>query len=269
MDCRVTLAQINPMLGNLEKNLELHFAEIEAARKAGSQLVLFPELSLSGYFLKDQTSEIALRLDAPLLAKLADDNVAVVTNDFELSGDQRVIVVSGPNQGGKTTFARMFGQLHHLASLGFPVPGRKARLFLPDNILTHFEREEDLGNLSGKLQDDLKRVHDILDVANGNSIVIMNEIFTSTTLSDAILLGKRIMARILELDLLCVCVTFIDELALLGPKVVSVASTVVPNDPATRTFKIVRKSADGKAYAVFVAERYGLTFNQITERLSS
>jgi hypothetical protein len=56
-------------------------------------------------------------------------------------------------------------------------------------------------------------------------------------------------------------------LASLGQKVVSVASTVDPNDPATRTFKVVRKAADGKAYAVFIAERYGLTFDQITERL--
>ena len=51
MDCRVTLSQINPTLGNLQKNFELHVAEIEVAKQAGSQLVLFPELSLSGYFL--------------------------------------------------------------------------------------------------------------------------------------------------------------------------------------------------------------------------
>jgi hypothetical protein len=47
------------------------------------------------------------------------------------------------------------------------------------------------------------------------------------------------------------------------------ASTVVPENPAQRTFKIVRKPADGKAYAVFVAERYGLTFDQIRERVPS
>ena len=51
MDCRVLLAQVEPTLGNLERNLEIHLAEIDAARAAKIDLVLFPELSLTGYFL--------------------------------------------------------------------------------------------------------------------------------------------------------------------------------------------------------------------------
>lgn len=163
----------------------------------------------------------------------------------------------------------MFGQLHYLSGLGCIAPGRRLKLFLFDQILTHFEREEDISNLHGKLQDELVRLHDILNRATSRSIIIMNEIFSSATLKDAIYLGTNVLEQIVQLDALCVCVTFVDELTLLSDKIVSAASTIVPEHTAVRTYKIVRKPADGLAYAMSIAEKYGLTRRQILERIKS
>ena len=148
------------------------------------------------------------------------------------------------------------------------VPGCEAELYLFDRILTHFEREEDLTNLSGMLQDDLMRLRDLFDKATGESIIIINEIFGSTTFMDALSLGKRMMTALDRLDALALVVTFLDELATHSPKTVSMMSTVDEEDPGKRTFKIVRKPPDGLAYAMHLAKRHAVTYEQIIGRLA-
>lgn len=234
---------------------------VRPLRAAGLSFCL-PEISGSSkqIFARDT-------FDLALAARRVPAGSEIVPNDFELAGGERILVVTGPNQGGKTTFARTFGQLHHLAAVGCPVPGSAARLFLPDQILTHFERQETL-NLTGKLEDELVRIKQILHTATPDSIVIVNEIFSSTTVSDALFLARELLAKIVELDLLCVYVTFIDELASYGATVVSMASTVDPGNPAERTYKVLRRPADGLAHALAIARKHHVSYEQLRGRMS-
>ena len=222
----------------------------------------FPKISDS-----DKEIKVTGSFDFSLAGKLLKLGEKVVCNDFELNGKERVFVVTGPNQGGKTTFARMFGQIHHIASLGLPVPGRHAQLFLMDRIFTHFEREEKITALEGKLKDDLVRIHHILSLATPQSVIITNEIFSSTSLADGKVLGGKIMQHIWNLDCISVFVTFLDELAATGGKNVSMIATIDEIDSTRRTFSIKRGEPNGLAYALALAKKHGLSEEQLSLRI--
>jgi DNA mismatch repair ATPase MutS len=206
--------------------------------------------------------------DLALAIKSADGSRPLVGNSFNLSDPERIFVVTGPNQGGKTTFARTVGQCAYLASLGCPIPARRGRFTLPDQIYTHFERKEALSSLHGKLEDELVRIHDILSRATATSVIIMNESLSSTTVSDALLISTEILERILELRCVAVCVTFLDELASADRACVSMVGEVAPDDPTRRTFTFTRRPADGLAYAAALADKHGLSHDVLRRRIS-
>ncbi|WP_433598132.1 MutS-related protein [Nocardia sp. CA-135953] len=205
--------------------------------------------------------------DAALAPQLIREQTPLVRNDFRLDGAERVLVVTGPNQGGKSTFARMCGQLAYLAALGCPVPAARARVPLTDNVFTHFVREDDVSDPDGGLARELARLHDILARISEHSLVVLNESLSTTTVGDATRLGSEVLRQIIERGAVAVYVTFLEELADLGPEVVSMVAGVEPGDDALRTFRIARRPPDGLAHAAVVAQRHGLTYDAIRARV--
>lgn len=254
------------VIARFDREVQFYISSLEQLEQVKKAGLVFCYPTVSSLCKEVEALET---FDLALANQLTRGCKDVVTNSFYFKGPERIFVVSGPNQGGKTTFARTFGQLHYLAALGCPVPGVSAKLFLFDIIFTHFEKKENVQNLRGKLEDELIRINEILQNATPNSIVIMNESFLSTTLNDALFLSREVMKRIADSNLLCVTVTFLDELASFNETTVSMVSMVNPNDPQQRTFKVVRKPADGLAYAAALAQKYRLTYDAVKARLGA
>ena len=255
---------IDPVLEKLYKEIQFYLSYIdlmEFVREAGLPFTL-PRLKE-----EEGGEEYCIDcFDLSLALKYLKEGREVVTNSFQLGPEERIIVVTGPNSGGKTTFARMVGQVYYLAKLGVPVPGRRAELLFVDAVYTHFPRGEDTGNMRSKLEEELTRMKKILEKATSRSVIIVNEFLSSTSTYDAARLGKKILGMIKRIGSRCIYVTFIDELARLD-YVVSYVAQVDPKNPERRTYKVVRQPATGLTYARLIAKKYGLSYEDIVSRV--
>ncbi len=245
-----------------EVEFYISYLEYIKGIESQSQAFCYPKMRTD-----DKSIDVIDGFDISLAYNLSFEKKSVVTNSYSLKDKEKIMVISGANQGGKSTFARAFGQINYLSKLGLLVPARGAKLFLVDAIFTHFEKEEHIGTLHSKLQEDLVRVHGIFEKVTARSLVILNEIFSSTSLQDAIFLSRKIIDRVDELDMLCVWVTFIEEINKMSSKTVSMTSDIDKENIEHRTYKIIRKEADGLAYAKSIAKKYRLDYEQIMQRV--
>jgi predicted amidohydrolase len=103
---RVAIAQLAPTLGNLQANLKLHLDQIEAARAGGADLVVFPELSLTGYYLRDQVPEVAEPREGPLVQAIAEaaGTLSVVFGFVEETRDYRFFNAAAFVEGGRVRY---------------------------------------------------------------------------------------------------------------------------------------------------------------------
>ena len=103
MKFKVGLAQIGPTLGNLEANEKIIRGEVKKALKRGVDLLVFPELSVTGYFLKDIVPEAAIRKSSPLFKEIAamSEEISIVVGYIEESSRHGFYNTAGYFEGGK------------------------------------------------------------------------------------------------------------------------------------------------------------------------
>lgn len=224
---------------------------------------------------KKNRMEIADGYDLALLLKSVYSKQKVVCNDVYYGAKEAFLVVTGPNQGGKTTFARSVGQAVYFSLMGLAAPCKRISLPFFYGILTHFSVEESLETGRGKLKEELVRLEPMMHTKEKNKFVVINELFTTAATYDGYIMGKRVMEHFISQGCLGIYVTHIQELAdekNIGEeenRIVSLSACVDQKDAHIRTFQIIRKPAEGIGYAYGLVEKYHLTYPELKERLKA
>ena len=144
--------------------------------------------------------------------KEAESKFEVIRNDYILKETDKTNIIIGANQSGKTTFLRALGSAMALARAGLPVPAVKARLSVFKNLYTHFQRyDEDLKN-EGQLDTELAEMETIVYSAGRDSVVLMNESFSSTGLKDARQIASDVLSALNYVGAKVIYVTHIPDI---------------------------------------------------------
>lgn len=198
------------------------------------------------------------------LTSLKDGRV-VVSNDFQYKTGEKFFVLTGPNQGGKTTFARSLGQLVFLTKMGLDVPARTATVPCFSGLMTHFSVEESVETGRGKLMEELVRLAPMMKINKKGSFVVINELFTTAANYDAQIMGKRVLEHFTAMDCMGIYVTHLKELTDEKDGIVSLRAMLDEN--GRQTFKIQRGQADDIPCAENQVNKYRLSYEQLKERL--
>jgi DNA mismatch repair ATPase MutS len=139
-------------------------------------------------------------------------NQRVVGNDVD-ADKKDLVIVTGANQGGKSTFLRSVGLAQLMMQCGMFVPADYFCSSVCDGLFSHYKREEDPGMRSGKLDEELSRMSDIVGHITSHSLILFNEPFAATNEREGSEIARQIMTALLDKRVRIVCVTHLYELA--------------------------------------------------------
>jgi DNA mismatch repair ATPase MutS len=136
----------------------------------------------------------------------------VITNDLQ-ADDKLLVMITGANRGGKSTFLRAIGLAQLMMQCGMFVPAEAMHIKICDGVFTHFKREEDAAMQSGKLDEELARMDEIIGHLNPNSVLLCNESFASTNEREGSEIAGHIVRALLDTGIRVYYVTHLFSLA--------------------------------------------------------
>lgn len=198
----------------------------------------------------------------------------IVGNDVSFDDEGCILILTGPNRGGKTTWMCAIGLLHALGQSGLHVPAESAAFSPVDAIHLHFPAEEDPTRESGRLGEEASRLRQIFSAASPRSLVLLNESLASTSSAESYYLARDVLSCLRMLGARAVFVTHLHELArdcddindsVPGEsRLRSLVSEVEEDEAALRrTYRVRPAPPKGKSYAHEIARQYGISLDQL------
>lgn len=206
------------------------------------------------------------------LASVAiSEQTEIITNDLDYDKEHLVYILTGANRGGKTTITQAIGQLFVLAQGGIRIPG-EFFLFQPvDAVYTHFPADEDKTMDLGRLGEECKRFKELYFAATKNSLLLLNETFSTTSFEEGYYIAKDAIRAVLHKGIRTLYNTHMHKLAYdidtfneeeTEGKAVSL---IVKAKTGQRSFKVEIAPPEGMSYAKDIAEKYGVTYEMLME----
>lgn len=200
----------------------------------------------------------------------------VVTNSLEMDDNGRFFILTGANNGGKTTFLRGAGLCFLMAQTGFYAPAAACVISPCDFIFTHFPKEEETGINASRFTTEIKDLKVISDLVSENSLLLMNESIQSTTPKECAEIAGEITRIFCIIGVRGIYATHITELALMCDDItadpdcrsvpVSIVATV-DEESGKRLYKIKRGQPLKQSYAMDIFNSFGINSDNIRKRV--
>lgn len=206
----------------------------------------------------------------PELAKPAE----VVRNDYEVNEGEALLILTGPNSGGKTTYLRAVAQTQFLAQHGFPVPGRDAKVSVVPGILSLFAAGDgEEITAEGRLAQELRQLSEMIGEAPEGALFLFNEAFSSTGTDDALEIAETVIRGIVDAGGRVLFATHLHALAGKWEELsrefgeAEVVNLVARTEGGAPTFRVERGEPEGRSYAGRLVTQFGLDYETIRNRL--
>lgn len=231
-----------------------------------------------GTLAAEETGERLMRAkgfyNMKLAAAMVEKQETIVANDLDFDQMHLVYVLTGANRGGKTTTTQAVGLLFALGQGGIYVPADSFAFWPVDCIYTHFPADEDKTMDLGRLGEECRRFRQIYSDSTKNSLLLLNETFSTTSFEEGYFIAKDAVRAILEKGIRTIYNTHMHKLAFDLEELnrsydsVKAVSLIVKADGGNRSFKIEAAPPEGMSYAGDIAKKYGVTYEMLVEHLS-